>query len=659
MHNAQCIMHNAPLRPLVALFSAAWTLTVFGALPPPDFTEDFASGEVSTWGGMGERCVIAPNGGRNGSAGAVAEGSKKGCGLSRRFAAAPGSYEFTYWARPVDVKGEIGIRGGVEFYDRNGKFLHPFHYASPQGEPDADGWQKVFIRVPRIPEAATQIGVFIQCAPGSTGTAYFDDISLRPAVSPLVATMVSPLNQTAAPGDTVSIRIVRENDDPPMADGAEGTVRLGFGGTIPEMLLPLVEGLFTFTLSEVPDGPCPLSISLVDTGGADVGTLSFPLNVRRRPRRTTFDALGRMFIDGRPFMPLGFYSGGASERERKYLRECGANVLIPYNSFGGLGWNIGEIKKSIAELDAIGVKTVFSLSSVFPGIRWSRTEFDGAKGAVAVVDKVVRGLRDEPGLLAWYLNDELSFSDALVARRDQVSALDPDHPALVEVYQVDSAAAYHRTADAFGVCAYPIKDRPPAETALPSSKIERHCAAFGADGFPIWGIPQAHNPVVYGKEGGRAPTEEEMRTIALAFAGRGAKGFVFYMLSDLWSKRQLPDGETAFAAHWPEVCRVFAFLRGFEPWIMGATPVERLAASAIKVDGDVSAYIFRDDAGRARVAIVAAGPGRSSAHIALKGKWRSLFGRTNDRGGGAWTFSGEGICSDVLEELELSTTNPR
>ncbi len=607
---------------------------------------------------MGGLCEIAPNGGRMDGAGAVAHGGVKGCGLSRRLAAIPGSYEFTYWAKPVDVRGEIGVRGGVEFFDKDGKFLHPFYYASPSGVPDEEGWFRVVVHVPRIPVDAAHIGVFVQIAPKSTGTAFFDDISFKPAESPLMAVMVSPLNQTASPGESVRIRIVHENGDP--LDTGKGCFGLLRMGNSPEKIrLPIDDGVITFDAPDVPDGPCPLEItfdgtSLDSTSSAE---LTLPMNILRRERRVSFDSLGRMFVEGKPFMPLGFFANGASPRERQCLRECGANVILPYNSYGGLGWSIEDIRRNIAELDAIGVKTIFSMSGVFPGIRWSRTEFDGAKGCEAVVKKTVTGLRDTSGLLAWYLNDELSFSAMLVERRDLVSALDPDHPTLVEVFQVDSAAAYHRTSDAFGVACYPVKALPPAETALPSSKIERHCAAFGADGFPVWGIPQAHNPVVYGKEGGRAPTEEEMRTIALAFAGRGAKGFVFYMLSDLWSKKLLPDGETAFAAHWPEVCRVFDFLRDFEPWIMGATPVRKLSESDVSAFGDVSAYMFRNDSGRARIAIVAAGPGRSSAHVALKGKWRSLFGRTNDCGGDAWTFSGEGICSDVLEELEPSMTN--
>lgn len=652
---------KVPRHLALATVSLAFALHGFAfATPNPNFTEDFSSARIVGWGGMGGLCEIAPNGGRMDGAGAVAHGGAKGCGLSRRLAAIPGSYEFIYWAKPVDVRGEIGVRGGVEFFDANGKFLHPFYYASPSGEPDEEGWFRVVVRVPRIPEAATHIGVFVQIAPKSTGTVYFDDISFKPAESPLMAVMMSPLNQTAAPGESVRVRIVHENGDPlDVGTGCSALLRMG---DLPEKIrLPIEDGVIKFNAPDVPDGPCPIEIALDGTSHDSTSSikLTLPMNILRRMRKISFDSIGRMFVEGKPFMPLGFFSNGANPRERQCLRESGANVILPYNSYGGLGWNIEDIRKNIAELDAIGVKTIFSMSAVFPGIRWSRTEFDDAKGCEAVVEKTVAGLRDTPGLLAWYLNDELSFSTMLVERRDHVAALDPDHPTLVEVFQVDSAAAYHRTSDAFGVASYPVKDLPPAETALPSSKIERHCAAFGADGFPVWGIPQAHNPVVYGKEGGRAPTEEEMRTIALAFAGRGAKGFVFYMLSDLWSKKQLPDGETAFAAHWPEVCRVFAFLRSFEPWIMSATPVRKLPSSGISATGDVSAYIFRDDSGRARIAIIAAGPGRSSANVTLKGKWRSLFGRTNECGGDAWKFSGEGICSDVLEKLEPSTTNPR
>ena len=618
-----------------------------------DFSDDFSSASLKGWGRMGGAATeIAPNGGRADGAGVVASNGEKGSGLSRSFPAVQGSYEFVFWSRPVDVSGPIGVRGGVEFYDRDGKFVHPYFYESPSGEPDAFGWYKTVVRVPRVPEKAASIMVFCQLAPGSRGKVYFDDISFKPAVSPILAVMTSPLNQTAAPGDEVKVNFVRANGERlRLASGVRVVVsgRGRFSDVVARIAAETCS--CSFALPNVEDGPCPLSFRFENaTGDLARADIHFPLNVRRKPRRTTFDSLGRMFIDGKPFMPLGFYSNGASERERSHLGECGANVLIPYNSFYGLGRNVEEMKASIAALDAIGVKTIFSLSSVFPGIRWSRTEFDGAKGADALVEKVVRGLRNEPGLVAWYLNDEISFSDALVARRDLVSSLDPDRPALVEVYQVDLAAAYHRTTDVFGICAYPVRSLPPEETALSLADIERHCAEFGADGSPVWGIPQAHSMSVYGKEGARAPTEEEMRTIALNFAGLGAKGFVFYMLSDLWSKKQSPDGPTAFATHWPEVCRVFAFLKSFEPWIMGATPVRRLPSAKMSAKGNVRVYRFRDDGGRDRIAFVGGGPGESEASVKLPGRWRSMLGKSAEAGG-VWTFRTTGIGSDVLESL--------
>ncbi len=646
-----CFVHHALCIVCHALCIAISALPFMVLALPPDFTEDFSSGHIDGWSGMGGGvCEFAPNGGRMDNAGAVARGGVKGCGLSRRFEARPGSYEFVYWTKPVEVRGEIGVRGGVEFFDADGKFIHPYFYASPQGEPDDSGWYKVVVRVPRVPEAAAQIGVFVQVAPGSSGTAWFDDISLKAAVSPPLAVMACPRNQTASPGDTARVRIVRENGEPLCArQGA--LVRLRVGAEAEARSIPLVQDAFEFVVPDLPDGPCPLQIALEGTvDGGENTTLTLPMNVMRRQRRTTFDALGRMFVDGKPFMPLGFYSNGAGKRERTCLGECGANLLLPYNSFGGLGRTMDEIRKSLAELDAIGVKTVFSLSAVYPGIRWSRTEFDGVKGCEAVVSNAVTALRDEPGLLGWYLNDELPFSKMVADRRDLVSSLDADHPTFAEVYPAETAPAFRRTSDIFGAPCYPIMDKPPDETKLSFQALDRFFASFGADETPIWAIPQAHNLAVYGKAGCRAPTSGEMRTISLAQACLGSKGFVFYALSDLWSAKNGHDGEAEFSRRWPDVCALFRFLRDFEPWIMSAVPPERLDSPEFApVFGDVRAWRFRDDAGRCRVVVVAAGPGRSEARLHLQGAWRSLFGRTTGGNDGEFEFTGSGISSDVLE----------
>ena len=156
---------------LVAAMLLSATCYAFAAPPSfmPDFTDDFASGSLALWGGMGERCVIAPHGGRNDGAGALAANGEKGSGLSRSFPAVPGTYEYIFWAKPVDVKGEIGVRGGVEFYDKDGKFVHPYFYETLSGSPDAFGWYKTVVRVPRVPEKAASILIFCQLAPGSTG----------------------------------------------------------------------------------------------------------------------------------------------------------------------------------------------------------------------------------------------------------------------------------------------------------------------------------------------------------------------------------------------------------------------------------------------------------------------------------------------------------
>lgn len=301
----------------------------------------------------------------------------------------------------------------------------------------------------------------------------------------------------------------------------------------------------------------------------------------------------------------------------------------------------------------MGVKTVFALNAVYPGIRWSRTEFDGAKGYEAVVSNAVIALRGQPGLLGWYLNDELPFSKMVADRRDLVSSLDADHPTFVEVYPAEAAPAFHRTSDVFGAPCYPIKDKPPSESHISFQSLDKFFAAFGADETPIWAIPQAHNLAVYGKVGFRAPTSEEMRTTALALACYGAKGFVFYALSDLWSSKNGHDGEAEFSRRWPDVCALFRLLKDLEPWIMSAVPPEHLAAHDFSSSfGEVRAWRFRNEARRVRVVIVAAGPGQAEAILRLSGEWRSMFGRTKRSGAGAWKFVGDGISSDVMELME-------
>lgn len=622
------------------------------AAAQPDFTDDFSSASLKGWGGMGGAVAeISPNGGRADGAGVLAANGEKGSGLSRSFPAEQGTYEFVFWSKPEGVSGPIGVRGGVEFYDKNGKFVHPYFYETLSGQPDAFGWYKTVVRVPRVPERAASIQIFCQLAPGSKGRVFFDDISFKSAISPLLLSMAFPLNQTAKPGDEVRMLVTRANGERLSAAGV--TAHVSGPAGFPPQVCAVSDGRFSFVLPELADGPCPLTVELENApADAEPKKLAFPLNVMRRPRRVTVDALGRTFVDGKPFMPLGFFTcSGFGTNVTDRVRECGANTLLSYCTFGGLGNSVAEMRQNLIRLDGMGIKTIFAINNVYPGIQWARTSFDGAWGCEKVVDKVVKGLRDAPGLLAWYVNDELSFADMLVERRDRIAAHDPDHPTFIEVYQPEVASAYLRTTDIFGVACYPVERKPPSETAMAMAVSEGSSAAFGREGNPVWAIPQCHNSVAYGKEGARAPTEEEMRTVALHFAGIGSKGFVFYNLTDLWSKKQKPDSKTAFAAHWPEVCRVFRFLKSFEPWIMSATPVQRLADDKMIAKGNVRVYRFRNDAGEDRIVLLSGGPGEAEVRVKLPGRWRSLFGRTAESGDGEWRFSGTGICSDVLEAL--------
>jgi len=346
-----------------------------------DFVDDFSSASLKGWGGMGGASAeIAQNGGRADGAGVLAANGEKGSGLSRSFPAEQGTYELVFWSKPVGVSGPIGVRGGVEFYDKAGKFVHPYFYETLSGEPDAFGWHKTVVRVPRVPEKAASIQIFCQLAPGSKGRVFFDDISFRSAVSPLLVSMVSPLNQTAAPGDEVKLVLTRVNGDRLAAAGM--TAHVSGPAMFPKQTCAVTGGRFSFVLPEQADGPCPLTVELENApADATPKVLSFPLNVRKRPRRTTFDAQGRMFIDGKPFMPLGFYTCSAfGTNVTDRLIECGGNTLLSYCTFGGLGNSVAEMRANLIRLDGMGIKTIFAINNVYPGIQWARTSFDGVWG---------------------------------------------------------------------------------------------------------------------------------------------------------------------------------------------------------------------------------------------------------------------------------------
>lgn len=182
--------------------------------------------------------------------------------------------------------------------------------------------------------------------------------------------------------------------------------------------------------------------------------------------------------------------------------------------------------------DKLGIKVLFSLKDLFN------------EGDDAVVTRLVERFRNHPALLSWYICDEAAVDriPEVAARRRLVNRLDPFHPTWSVFYQWPDFHHYVPCQDVFGNDPYPINFRDDSHI----EGTDASTRAAEALNMPLWSVPQIHhtgfynfggtkwqeNPVPYFSTQ-RAPNEEEMNTICLLEAMRGAKGFVMYSYFDL------------------------------------------------------------------------------------------------------------------------------
>lgn len=643
---------------LSAALFAAGTVRADGTLPESlkdfsriendrkqeSFTADFADG-LNGWSMTSpEEFKLERHGGRNEGAGLkISRGNSANYNIiGHSLNLIPGgSYELSFWVKTADVRGP-GIRAGVEFYARRAdgtrEYLFPTTYT--QGISGSRDWTKVVLKIPRVPARTEIAGVAFFLDKKSRGSAWIDDVVLRPAEPSLVMAMIQPHGQRAVPGAPVTLRLVRENGA--LFSGAAGSeAHLQFDDDSGEgLFIPVMNAEIRFRLPpELPDGEHRLTCRIVDRRKKRIlETVSLPFQAGRPSERFTFSPTGVMILNGKKFMPLGFYINGLNERTIRLLGEAGGNVVMPYGSLW-IGKGRDGVRRKLDRLAKANLKIIFSLKDVYAGIKNGVTEYDGLRGDDEIVSALTAALKKHPALLAWYINDELTFSPMLAGRRDLLSKLDPDHPVWSVQYQIEELPVYARIADVIGLSLYPVKDLPPEKTSIGSDAGIRRGKETG---IPFWAVPQIHNLSIYDSKKCRSPEPQEIRTMALLQVGLGAKGFIFYMLDDLWHPKA-PAGN--FEKVWPGVVAAFRDLRELEPFITGEEPAEEM--KIIESEGRVRAFRMRNGDDE-RIIVTALGPGKSRATLAPGEKqFRSLHGRCVTDGGRI-VFRGTGIDSDVL-----------
>jgi hypothetical protein len=586
-------------------------------------------------------------------------------------------YRFSAWMRYIRPEGDSkGATLGMEFFDESRKFIKAIY--SP-GFISADDWTKVE-GYAVVPENATSARLVLQIRREQIGKAWFEDVELKLDEPLIQLNLISPATSTITPEKGL-VRFNVYCEDPVLQKRTdELTLRVeatAGGKSLKTLTSPIRNLRAEADLSGLPLGEAELKLTLLDPkNNQTLSQKTVPLTVAPADRLVPanaclIDAQGRAIVDGKPYLPVGLYIDNFSKEQLDRIGASPFNCLMPYHVMVGRmnadqKHSIETIRECLDSSHEKGLKIIFGTQWVHDGIRVSMTDWMGAKGETEVITKVVETFKDHPSLLAWYLCDELplSMKDRLEKRRALVNRLDPFHPTYSVFYQLDDLPFYGGGQDVIGVDHYPVKF---AEN-INMKGIAKQMDAVDLTGLPTWVVPQAHNMAAFeAKDAEDAkrfldPTEDQMLSMSLYMAARGAKGFIFYagnllaMTDEVFyapnrnriKDAPAPQTEADFARRWAELSRVGGVLRGLEPFLLADKPAPEVKLEVEK--GEVVAREFRDAAGNVRILIAGVGPGESQAVITTTAPMplTSSNGKTVGLGDNKYRFTGNDICSDIL-----------
>lgn len=459
-------------------------------------------------------------------------------------------YRFSAWIRTEGVTPQKGAGASVclECQDADGRTVKWNWTTGMKGSGD---WKKIEGVSRPIPVEAKRCYVSVFCSPGSTGKAYFDDVEVAEREMRPVDGLYSSAYRNEAATGRIDFKAVINVPD----ELAPGDVKAVFtyrtnGSEIRSVTIAPSsrnEATLSCDVSALAMGESKVGFRLLAPDGRELGkaALTFRRHSTMPPRRVYIDSHNRTIVDGRPFFPLGMYTGGKNGRET-YVKGP-FNCVMPYAAPDAEGMDFYQTN---------GVMVIYSLKDIYFGTPRAPKNVKNAADERNVVRDRVSRFKEHPALLAWYLNDELSIAmrDRLTARRNLLEELDPGHPTWSVVYQIESLREYMPTFDIIGTDPYPVPRRPLSMVMDWTRKTQRGCLGVR----PLWQVPQAfegHQP------DSRMPTVEEMRSMSWQFIAAGANGLIYYTYGTL----HRPTNKTPFDKAWADVCAAADEVRRYIP----------------------------------------------------------------------------------------------
>ncbi len=595
---------------------------------------DFSRG-LEGWTHRDPRWRVEATSGRSGSEAAVwkGENGKFAEQLKRSFAVeAGGIYRVGVWAKTVDFTQHGVATKPVlccGYSDRNGKYLGSF-WANEviDNISCTDGWRYFEGTTPPLPSGATTLSVSLTFRDGASGTVLFDDLSIERLGCEPIAYVTSSRYRDEGFDGTVDFHALLQIN---LVKYPLETLRPVFRYTdasgkqsevSPTVLKPN-EASVTLRVADLAKGRQDVRLVVRTADGKTVAEAACPFTrLSNMPQsHVRFDGHGRTWVGGKKFFPLGFYSPGDWDPKRwapyyAQLTNGIINCLLPYREVS---------VETIRQFDAAGVKTIYSLREWLWGTRCCKRDYRTREASLAKIREIVNELKDEPGIVAWYVMDEAPLSQIsfLAELKEMLHQIDPDRPVYAVTDKPYDIRQFAATFDVVGMDPYPVGNHGGAKIDI-ASKWPIQAAEATWHSRPMWQVPQTFNwwwerKTEVNPEH-RFPRRDELANMCYQAIAAGANGLVAFDLAG--TTRKDKDGTTGFVRTreiYQELkSRIDLFLSDPGPAV-STMPEGTVVRTWCRDDGTVSALVVNTTRSDVSGALVCRGQERKKIDLPALG----------------------------------------
>lgn len=330
-----------------------------------------------------------------------------------------------------------------------------------------------------------------------------------------------------------------------------------------------------------PLGNYVVKLKIDSASGQKILEKEFPVHVIEKMPRVYIDNKGFTVVEGKRFFPFGIYTGkkgapenvdNSAESDIKRMADIGLNTVLSYEyalrpDTDGIRF-LNDAKKH-------NMMVVYSLKDLYDGrAGYPKNGITGEEAAEKQIDLV----KDHPSLLAWYINDEMDgkWLAPIQSRYDQVSRMDPNHPAYIVYNHTQKNDEFFPMCDVFGMDEYPIGNTKYSVHKLSEvGKWTKYSSDFTRGVKDLREVIQIHNLIHAKYTQDRNPTLDEMRNMSYQALINGAKGLMYYAYHWLWtvdSSRQ--RNQAAFKKRWADVQKLVQEIKPFTDVILSDQKVD-------------------------------------------------------------------------------------